>query len=67
MTKMVEIFGREGLLDDRVPTMKEAEYLALKNNERMNQQQLYDRARQAKKQWLEEIKCENEDKEKVKI
>mgnify|MGYP007088039676 CR=1 FL=1 len=67
MTKMVEIFGREGLLDDRVPTMKEAEYLALKNNERVNQQQLYDRARQAKKQWLEEIKRENEDKEKVKI
>ena len=67
MTKMVEIFGREGLLDDRVPTMKEAEYLALKNNERVNQQQLYDRARQAKKQWLEEIKRDNEDKEKVKI
>ena len=64
MTKMVEIFGREGLLDDRVPTMKEAEYLALKNNERVNQQQLYDRARQAKKQWLEEIKRQNENKEK---
>ena len=67
MTKMVEIFGREGLLDDRIPTMKEAEYLALKNNERMNQQQLYEQARQAKREWLEEIKRENDNKEKVKI
>ena len=64
MTKMVEIFGREGLLDDRIPTMKEAEYLALKNNERMNQQQLYEQARQAKREWLEEIKRQNENKEK---
>lgn len=64
MTKMVEIFGREGLLDDRIPTMKEAEYLALKNNERMNQQQLYEQARQVKREWLEEIKRQNENKEK---